>query len=85
MEIKASLSKELFVVESDLCVLLSNALENALHACKELKDKNKAAAIEVTAYEKNGRTFIQIVNSCEERILFEKGIPISIREFVIFL
>ena len=77
MEIKASLSKELLVAESDLCVLLSNALENALHACQGLKDKNKAAVIEVMAYEKNGRTFIQIVNSCEERILFEKGIPIT--------
>ena len=77
MNIKASLSKELFVVESDLCVLLSNALENALNACQERKDKNKTAVIEVTAYEKKGRTFIQIVNSCEERILFEKGIPIT--------
>ena len=75
MNIKASLSKELFVVESDLCVLLSNALENALHACQKLKDSNKAAVIEVTAYENNRRTFIQIVNSCEEHILFEHGLP----------
>ena len=77
MEIKASLSKKLFVVESDLCVLLSNALENALHACQEFKDKNRAAVIEVTAYEKNGRTCIQIVNSCKGNIGVEHGLPVT--------
>ena len=77
MEIKAALSKELSVTENDLCVLLSNALENSLHACQKLKDKNREAKIEVTAYEKNGRIFVQIVNSCDETIVLERGLPIT--------
>lgn len=75
IEIKASLQGELTVVENDLCVLLSNALENALHACRKLKDVQKEALIEVTVYENNGRIFLQITNSCEEPVMFEQGLP----------
>jgi len=75
MEIKASLPGKLSVAESDLCVLLSNALENALHACQKLKDMQKPAEIEVTAYENHERIFIQIINSSEEPVLFKHGLP----------
>lgn len=75
MEIKASLPGELSVLENDLCVLLSNALENALHACQKLKELQRSAVIEVMAYENNGKVFIQVINSCEEPVLFEDGLP----------
>ena len=77
MEIKAALPGELAVAESDLCVLLSNALENALHACQKQKALQKAAEIEVTVYENKERIFIQIVNSCAEQVLFERGLPVT--------
>ena len=47
--LRAELPHILPISESDLCVLLSNALENALHACKGADD-----SIEVQTYEKNG-------------------------------
>lgn len=64
-------------MESDLCILLSNVLENALHACQGLKDQGRSASIEVSAYEKKGRLFLQCVNSCGDDIVFEDGIPVT--------
>lgn len=55
--LRAELPHILPISESDLCVLLSNALENALHACKGADD-----SIEVQTYEKNGKFFLQVVN-----------------------
>lgn len=62
--------------DSDLCVLLSNALENALHAGQRQKQAGKPAVVETTAYEKNGRLFVQIANSCSFPVQFDaEGIP----------
>ena len=61
--------------ESDLCVLLSNALENALHACQRQKAAGKPAVIETSAYEQEGRLFLQIVNSCSFPVTFRDEMP----------
>ena len=78
MEVKAGISRSIFVSESDLCVLLCNALENALHACQKQKRRGVSGSIEVTMYEKNKKIFLQIVNSCNEDILFDHGVPVSV-------
>ena len=72
LSLRAELPHILPISESDLCVLLSNALENALHACKGADD-----SIEVQTYEKNGKFFLQIVNDCRETVRFEDGIPVT--------
>lgn len=77
MEVQANIPEVISVSESDLCVLLSNGLENALHACQRLTEKNKLAEIKVLAYEKRGKLFFQIANSCEEDVIFEHGIPVA--------
>lgn len=77
IKIRAKIPKFLLVSESDLCVLLSNALENALHACQRQKEKGLQGMIEVSAYEKNGKLFLQLINSCDEDITFDHGIPIT--------
>lgn len=77
IEIKAVISRVLPVLESDLCVLLSNALENALHACQKCKEKGLPAAIEVTAYVENWKFFLQIINSCDMDVIFSHGIPVT--------
>ena len=62
--------------DSDLCVLFSNALENALHAGQHQKQAGKPAVVETTAYEKNGRLFVQIANSCSFPVQFDaQGVP----------
>lgn len=77
MIIKAQIPKNVHVSESDLCVLLSNALENALHACQNIKDKEMQRVIDVSAFEKNGKLFLQIINSCDSDITFVHGIPVT--------
>lgn len=67
------------VSDSDLCVILSNALENALHACLPLAEKGTACAIgvEFRFQEQNDRLFLQITNPVQENVQFEKGVPVS--------
>lgn len=78
MDIKAAVPQVIPVSESDLCVLLSNALENALNSCRKLKEKGISGTIEVSAYAKNGKFFLQIINSCmEKNISFMNGIPVT--------
>lgn len=79
MQVRARVPQLISVSENDLCVLLSNGLENALHACREQKEKGWAGAIEVSAYEKNGKIFLQIINSCGKDIDFDDGIPVTNR------
>ena len=77
MQIKAQISKKMHISESDLCVLLSNALENALHASRKLKDKGKRTFIQVSAFEKNNKLFLQVVNSCNSNVSIVQGIPVT--------
>ena len=79
MHVRAQISENLHVSESDLCVLLSNALENALHACGSLKEKKQNTMIEVSAFEKKRKLFLQIMNSCDSNITFVRGIPVTER------
>lgn len=80
MNIYGTLPAFLLVSESDLCVLLSNALENAIHACQPLAADGESCIIDVQFYEKEGRFFLQITNPYKNPIRFEKGIPLSERE-----
>ena len=73
MNIKAVVPYILPVSETDLCVLLSNALENALHACTAQEQKG---TIDILAYEKNGRFFFQVTNPCRKEVAFENGVPV---------
>ena len=75
--IRASIPQTIPVSESDLCVLLSNALENALYACKKRNEGGLSGTIEVFVNEKNEKIFLQITNSCDETIVFEHGIPVT--------
>ena len=77
LNIQAHIPQLISVAETDLCVLLSNALENALRACRRMKAENGPAYIEVTAREKNGHLFLRFVNPCPEGIQFENGLPVT--------
>jgi len=77
IHIKAAIPSQIAISESDMCVLLSNALENALHACENLKDIDVVPHIEISGFEKNKKIFIEVTNSYDGEILFEDGIPVS--------
>lgn len=77
MQVKAQIPRKLHISESDLCVLLSNALENALHACRNLKKEDVDLVVEVSAFRKNTKLFLQIINPCDSNITFVQGIPVT--------
>lgn len=77
LRIRAKIPQDIPVSENDLCVLLSNALENALHACEKRIKRGLSGGIDVLAYEKKGRFFLQLTNSCDADIVFEHGIPVT--------
>ena len=58
-------------------MLLSNALENALHACVSLAAEGRSCEIDVNFYERNKHLFLQVVNDCKAPIKFQNGIPVS--------
>lgn len=76
-QVRAGISQNIPVSESDLCVLLCNALENALHACQKQKEEGASGTIQVLMCEKKGQVILQVVNSCGESLLFDHGIPVT--------
>lgn len=79
MEIQGSFPASVSVSDNDLCVILSNALENAVHACLPLAAAGMACTIgvEFRFQEQSGRLFLQITNPCRDEVRFEKGIPVA--------
>lgn len=61
---------------TDLCSLLSNALENAIHACAQITYP-EGRYIKLKLYEKNNQLCINLANSYEEQPTFENDIPVS--------
>lgn len=76
-EVRAGIPHSIPVSESDLCVLLCNSLENAMHACQKQKEKGVSAAIQVFMGEKKGQILLQIVNSCDAGVVFFQGLPVT--------
>ena len=79
MDVQGELPGAISVSDSDLCVILSNALENAIHACCPLTEKGERCTVAVQFYERDGRVFLQIRNPCGEDVRFQDGIPVSQR------
>lgn len=77
--VQAGISQALPVSESDLCVLLSNALENALHAAVRCREAGQGAFIETTGHEKGKKLFLQITNSCLPDVQFREGVSVTDR------
>ena len=77
LRVRAEVPHFIPVAETDLCVLLSNALENALHACQRLRQVGQPCDIELVVYEKSGKFFLQVTNTCPPGVTFEKGLPVT--------
>lgn len=63
--------------EMDVCVILANALENAVHACEQTVEKEKRH-IHITAdFSDNRKMTVSVVNPCDAQIEFDSdGFPI---------
>lgn len=74
--IEAKLPDTLPFSDTELCSLLSNALENAIHACEQISDSNKRI-IRLRMYSKNNKLCIDLHNSYQTEPVFQQGVPVS--------
>jgi two-component system, LytTR family, sensor histidine kinase AgrC len=76
LTIDAKLPDSLPLIDTELCSLLSNALENAIQACENIADSNKRY-IKLRVYSKNSKLCIDIRNSYHTEPIFHQGLPVS--------
>ena len=79
IEVRGAVANDITMSDNDLCVLLSNSLENALHACLPMAKSGEKCVISVTFrfVSSSGKLFIQITNPYRGNIKFENDIPVS--------
>ena len=76
LSIEAKLPDTLPFSDTELCSLLSNALENAIQAAEEIPDTKKRL-IRLRVYSKNNKLCIDIRNSYQIEPSFQEGLPVS--------
>jgi len=76
LTIDAKLPETLAFSNTELCSLLSNALENAVQASKEIPEIEKRI-IRLRLFSKNSKLCIDIRNSCHREPEFHEGLPVS--------
>jgi len=62
--------------DTELCSLLSNTLENAIHASKQITDISKRI-IHLRMFSRNNKLCIDIRNSYQKEPVFHHGLPVS--------
>ncbi len=76
LTVDAKLPDSLTFSDTELCSLLSNALENAIHACENIVDSSKRN-IKLRIYSKNNKLCIDIRNTYHIEPIFHRGLPVS--------
>ncbi len=75
---KVWLPEELPYDEMDLCMLLANALENAINACRAIKEEKERFLSIMVKFSGNQKLVVSIKNTCDASITFGKdGLPVS--------
>jgi len=70
------LPDRLTLSDTELCSLLSNALENAIQACKGISD-SKDRQISLRVFSKNSKLCLDIRNSYQTEPSFYQGLPLA--------
>ena len=76
--VEAKLPKELSISDTELCSILSNGLENALHAVSSLEEPLKR--VELYCGVRLNKLLIEIKNPYAGEIAMRDGLPVSGRE-----
>lgn len=75
VDTKFRIPEKLPFEETDICVILANALENAIHACQELPEGQRQISLEMELTE-NQRLIISVENPCLRPVAFgPDGLP----------
>ncbi len=66
--------KQLFIQSYDIGIILGNALDNAIEACRKLKEKELGAEafIRITSFQKRELLFLKVENSFDGRLLLRR-------------
>lgn len=76
LTVDAKLTDLLPFSDTEICSLLSNALENAIQATKNVSDRDKRS-IKLRLYSKNTKLCIDIRNRYQVEPTFHQGLPIT--------
>jgi sensor histidine kinase regulating citrate/malate metabolism len=76
LTVDAKLPDSLCFSDTELCSLLSNALENSIHACEQIAD-SKNRIIRLRMFSKNSKLCIDLHNSYQLEPIFRQGLPVS--------
>ncbi|KUO66627.1 MAG: hypothetical protein APF84_04105 [Gracilibacter sp. BRH_c7a] len=79
VESHVHIPKDCEVSDLDLCIILSNAIENAINACRSITDINDRR-INISCTSKNEKLFIQVTNNFIGEVNFAEDMPISDQE-----
>jgi sensor histidine kinase regulating citrate/malate metabolism len=75
-ESRCNIRKQVVMSDSDLCIVLGNALENALEACKHM-DSSEIRFVSIEAGKIKGQGLFKVINSYNGRLEIRDGHCIS--------
>ena len=76
VEMDINVPNSILVEPADICVILANGLENAIHATEEISDQEKRR-IKISVYIKNSKFYIEIINPYVGEVIFENELPFT--------
>ena len=76
-EVQVRIGEKLPCSEMMFCAILSNVLENAMHAVQELPQKKRL--IQLSLSEKSGHLLLMAKNTVQNAPLFNDGVPVTER------
>ena len=71
MDIRADIPEKLSIPDAELCVIISNALENAIKAADAVADRPKV--VEFACHTRNGQLLLEIANPYAGEVRIEDG------------
>lgn len=80
VDTRIHIPEELPFEDTDLCVILANPLENAIHACEALPENMRNIGLNMELTE-NGRLIVSVENACPQPMTFgPDGLPEKFHE-----
>jgi len=78
-ENKCVIDSRITISDSDLCIILGNALDNAIYACKQL-DSSKSRFVSIEAITMEEKWLIKVTNSYNGQLVIHDGRYISSKD-----
>ncbi len=76
-DVSLNIPESLSVPNYDLCIILGNLLENAVHACEKL-EQNRSIKLETKSIQ--NQLLFMVKNSFDGKIFYKDGMPLSKKE-----